>query len=432
MAWVINLIFKQMKLLNKSMGLYMLYAIVVLLIAIPVLYAAIQHRILHEMDESLAEQKAIITSKLENADEAGILAWLQNIQPGVTIVPSVKQTNGKDRFYTITSYDKISDENSPYRIMESTIQLHNKAYQIQIKSSLLDTVDLIESIVQIVALLILCIIAGLVLINRLLAKKLWKPFYNTINKLNDFKIEQNEGLHFEKTNIAEFTDLNNAITALTSRNKEVYQSQKEFTENAAHEMQTPLAVLQCKLDLLMQTNPLNKDQSELISDLSDVNQRMKRLNKTLLLLTKIENNQFTEMETVSIQQILEKLITQHAFNAAQKGIRLQKDLTDDIAVTGNKMLIEIMLGNFLSNAIKHNTENGLVEIEATVRQITFINSSGCIPLNTEKMFDRFHKQTADSNSLGLGLHIAKKIADNYQYLILYKFQDSRHFFTIHF
>lgn len=421
-----------MKLLNKSIGLYVLYALVLLLIAIPVLYAAIQHRILHEMDESLTEQNAIIISKLEKADEAGFLVWLQNNQPGINIAPFVKATDSNQKFYTIKSYDKISHENSPYRIMESVVNLHGKLYQIQIKSSLLDTDDLIGSIVQIVAFLLLLIIAGLVLINRLLSKKLWKPFYHTIRKLNDFKIENNEALQFEETGIAEFKDLNNAITSLTSRNKEVYQSQKEFTENAAHEMQTPLAVLQGKMDLLMQTNPLNKEQSELISDLSDVNQRMKRLNKTLLLLTKIENNQFTETETVSIEQVLEKLTAQYAFKASQKGINIQQDLKEDIVVTGNKMLIEIMLGNFLSNAIKHNTENGLVMIYAAGRQLTFTNSFGRIPLHCEKMFDRFHKQTTDSNSLGLGLHIAKKIANNYLYSIQYIFKDNRHFFSIHF
>ena len=421
-----------MKLLNKSIGLYVLYAAVLLLIAIPVLYAAIQHRIVNEMDESLAEEKAIISSKLEKVSEADFLSWMQNIQPGVTISPLENESNVKDRFYTITSYDQISDETSPYRIMESVVRLHGKPYQLQIKSSLLDTVDLIESIVQIVALLILCIMAGLVLINRLLAKKLWKPFYKTIHKLNEFKMENNEGLHFEETGIVEFTDLKNAITALTSRNKEVYLSQKEFTENAAHEMQTPLAVFQGKLDLLMQTNPLNMEQSELISDLSDVNQRMKRLNKTLLLLTKIENNQFTEIAPVSLRQVLEKLIAQYSFKAAEKGISLQHDYRDDILLNGNNMLLEIMLGNFISNAIKHNIENGLVMIYVAGQQLTFINSSAGIPLTGEKIFDRFNKQTADSSSLGLGLHIAKKIADNYQYSIHYNFKDNSHFFTIDF
>ncbi len=419
-----------MKLLNKSISLYIVYATVLLLIVIPVLYFAIQSRVVEEVDESLLEQKNKVINKLKKTDGANLLPWLQNKETDVTLTASVKEKNNAERFFTITNFDTISKEKSPYRILQTTILLHGKFYTVQIKSSLLDSEDLIESIVKIVALLLLLIITGLVLINHVLSKKLWEPFYSTINKLNDFKIENNGTLQFEKTGITEFTDLNNAITKLTNRNKEAYQSQKEFTENASHEMQTPLAVLQVKLDLLMQTDPLSKEQSELISDLADVNQRMNRLNKTLLLLTKIENNQFAENEKVSVKTVLDKLLEQYNFQALQKGIIIRNEVAADIEITANKILIEIMLGNLLSNAIKHNMEDGLIIIDANGRELSFINSAGTNQLNREKMFQRFYKQTADSNSLGLGLQIAKKIADNYHYIIRYTFQAQQHFFTI--
>ena len=419
-----------MKLLNKSIGLHIIYATVLLLITIPVLYFAIQHRVLHEMDENLAEQKNKILDRLEKADEASLLPWLQNIQPDVKLIPLNDMSKEAERFYTITSYDKISEENTPYRIMESVIRLRNKPYQLQIKNSLLDTNDLIESIVKIVAILLLLIITGMVLINQLLSKKLWKPFYKTINKLNDYKIENNQAIQFEKTNIAEFTHLNKTITALTSRNKEVYQSQKEFTENAAHELQTPLAIFQGKLDLLMQTNPLDKEQSELIGDLSDINQRMKRLHKTLLLLTKIENNQFAETEKISIKQVTEKLIDQYSFKTEQKGISIEHSFTNDIEINANKILIEILIENLLSNAVRHNSKDGHIEISITEMELTIINSSNGVALNKEKLFHRFQKQTTDNSSLGLGLQIAQKIAENYQYRIDYTFESGVHHFKV--
>ena len=339
--WAINLIFDIMKLLNKSISLYILYASILLLIAIPILYFAIERRVVNEVDESLVEQKHKIISKLENTNEAGLLLWLQNIEQDVTITPARDGNNKQDKFYTIIVFDKIINEKSPYRILESNIILKGKLYNIQFKSSLIDSEDLIESIVKIVSILLLLMISGLALINRVMSKKIWKPFYSTIIKLNEFKIEKNEALQFEKTGITEFTDLNNAIVTLTNRNLETYQSQKEFTENASHEMQTPLAVLQGKLDLLMQTNPLSKEQSELIGDIADVNQRMNRLNKTLLLLTKIENNQFSETENISIKEILKKLIEQYSFQAEKKGINIRQNFTTDIEIKGNKMLVEI-------------------------------------------------------------------------------------------
>lgn len=432
MGWVINLKFNAMKLLNKSIGLYILYASVLLLIAMPVLYFSIHHRVVHEMDESLLEQKEKIINKLRQTDEANLLPWLQNSVSDVALTIVVNDFKKPDHFYTIISFDKISKEKSPYRIAESNIILNGKTYLLQIKSSMLDSQDLIESIVTIVIVLLFLIIAGLLLINQLLSIKLWKPFYNTIQKLHDFKIDKSETLHFEHSKIKEFNELNNAITALTSRNLEVYLSQKEFTENASHEMQTPLAVLQGKLDLLMQTNPLTLEQSELISDLANVNQRMNRMNKTLLLLTKIENNQFTETENVSVKPVLRKLVEQYQFQANKKNILIQFDVTHDIEITANKILIEIMLGNLLSNAIKHTIENGHVLINGNFNKLNFINTANTGALNSDKIFERFQKQTADSNSIGLGLQIAKKIVSHFHYTINYSFQNQQHIFSLSF
>ena len=419
-----------MKLLNKTISLYILYASALLLIAMPILYFAIQNRVAEEVDESLAEQKDKIINRLQKTDTLNLSYWLQNTEPSITLIPLTKESNKPDKFYTIISFDKIAKEKSAYRILETNVNLQKKPYTLIIESSLLDSEDLIESIVKITALLLILIIVGLVLINQVLSKKLWKPFYSTINKLNDFKIEANENIQFDKTGIKEFTDLNNAITALTTRNKAVYQSQKEFTENASHEMQTPLAVLQGKLDLLMQTNPLSQEQSELITDLVDVNHRMNRLNKTLLLLSKIENNQFAEIEEISLKQVLEKLIEQYRFQAEQKNITITNNFINDIPITANRMLIEIMLGNFLSNAIKHNTLNGTIIITGSGSEICFKNTGVAYELDKDKIFQRFQKQTASNNSTGLGLPIATKIAALYHFRVQYKYTNALHQFTL--
>lgn len=419
-----------MKLLNKSIRTYLLYATIILLISVPVLYIAIQRIVAEDVDESLMAKKEKIVRYLENKNDSAFRINNQTLDSDVTLLLSQTATVKKDSVYTVIIHDKLSNEETPYRILETHISVKRKYFTLQLKNSLIDSKDLIESIVKIVAALLLLIIAGLILINRLLSKNLWRPFYSTISKLDEFKIENNEVLHFEKNNITEFTDLNKTITALTNRNLEVYQSQKEFTENASHEMQTPLAVLQCKIDLLMQTNPLNKEQSELISDLADVNQRMTHLNKSLLLLTKIENNQFFETENISVKQMLEKLTAQYRFQAEQRNITIENEFAGDITIMANKTLIEIMLGNLLSNAIKHNVINGSVIINGSKRVISFINTSGAAQLNSEKMFQRFQKQTTNSNSTGLGLQIAKKIADHYHYDINYNFHAQQHIFIL--
>ena len=382
------------------------------------------------IDESLTVQKERIISKLKNNIELSLLESLKIFEPDVTITQTESFSNKIDTFYTVNLFDKIANEEIPYRVLESKVLLSNKSYVIQLKNSLLDKKDLIESIVSIVVMLLLLIILGLVVLNRLVSRKLWRPFYKAIEQLDRFKIEDNSALHFEKNNIAEFTTLNKSITALTKRNQEVYQAQKEYSENASHEMQTPLAIFQAKLDLLMQTKPLNKEQYELISDLENVNQRLSRLNKSLLLLTKIENNQFPETENISTKQLLEKLVEQYRFQADQKNITILIDFDNDIVVHSNKSLIEIMLGNLLSNAIRHNINNGLVVLEGSQKTISFTNTSNGPRLNTDSIFQRFQKHTMDSNSIGLGLQISKKIADRYHFRINYNFTNEQHIFNL--
>ena len=421
-----------MKLLNKSIRSYIAYASVVLLIAIPVLYAAIQQIVAEDVDENLLVQKERIISRLQKATDPGNLTSMGMLDSSITFRPSQPAITKVDSLYTSFIFDPIANEKIPYRILMANISLHGKSYCLQIKNSLIDNEDLIESIVVIVAFLLFLIIAGLVLINRLLSKKLWKPFYNSIDKLHRFKIEKDELLQFEKNGITEFTVLNNAITELTNRSRQVYLSQKEFTENASHEMQTPLAVMQGKIDLLMQTDPLSKEQSELISGLTDVSQRMSHLNKSLLLLTKIENNQFPKTENVQLKQVVEKLVEQYSSLAASKGIVIQNIYTLDIAVTANSTLIEIMIGNLLSNAIRHNMFHGSVVIAGNHKEIIFQNTGVPGSLDAGKLFKRFQKISSDNSSVGLGLEIARQIAEQYRFSISYQLKGPLHTFIISF
>lgn len=419
-----------MKLLNQTIRLYLLYATIILFISIPVLYAAIQNVLAEETDESLIAQKEKMMTQLEKAGDLRLLISLENLDPDVRLIPSQTTIARKDTLYSITNYDPVSREKIPYRILESNISVNGSKYTLQLKNSLLDSEDLLESIVKTSTVLLFLIIAGMILINRILSKKIWKPFYDTIHQLEGFKIEENKVLQFEKNNITEFTELNRAISVLTDRNRSVFQSQKEFTENASHEMQTPLAILQGKLELLMQTNPLSREQSELISDLADVNQRMSHLNKSLLLLTKIENYQFGETETVLLKPVIAKLIEQYTFLAEQKNISIQNELSDDVQLTASKMLIEMLMGNLLSNAIRHNVEAGKVRIYSKGKEIVFENSGKLTGLDERKLFQRFQKQSADLSHTGLGLEIVKKVTEVCHFRIRYNFADGMHQFII--
>ncbi|MBD0289536.1 MAG: HAMP domain-containing histidine kinase, partial [Flavisolibacter sp.] len=272
--------------------------------------------------------------------------------------------------------------------------------------------------------------AGLVLINRNLTRQIWNPFYQTLQKLRTYKIEQEESIRLERSEIDEFNDLNQTIEDLAQRNRQVYQSQKEFTENAAHEMQTPLAVLQSKLELLMQTEPLTGEQAALITTLAETNSRLSRLNKSLLLLTKIENNQYPETEELDVAEVCRKVIAQVSDEADVQGIKIETNFEESVKVTANRTLFEILVSNLLSNAIRYNHTDGIVKVTCNHQQLRVQNTGSDIKLDAEKIFDRFHKEGIHSQSIGLGLAIVKRIAALYHFTISYTFENNLHTFTV--
>ncbi len=420
-----------MKLLNRSIRSYILYAIVILIIAIPVLYLVIQKIVAEEVDEGLYARKEKLVTRLQLKPVGLLPDSVDLLESGVYILP-LTTLLPKDSFYTVGNYDRYSDEDIPYRILETGVTINGTKYRLLLKSSLVDSKDLIESIVFVMILLMVLITAGLIIINRAIAKKIWRPFYHALDKLKQYKIEGSESIKLEQTTIDEFNELNSTITSITARNKEVYRSQKEFTENASHEMQTPLAIFQGKLELLMQTTPLNPFQAELIGDLANAGQRLNKLNRSLLLLTKIENNQFPEIENVAVAGVLQRLIGQYEFRLNKQGISLHVKLDEQQVVAANKTLIEILLGNLLSNAIRYSHSNSTIEIAAGEGKLTIRNTGNATALNDKKIFYRFNKNSTDQQSVGLGLAIAKEIADLYQYQLEYVFIEGVHQFSIRF
>ncbi len=418
-----------MKLLNKSLGYYVIYAVIILFVAAPLLFFSIHHVVIEDADESLVLRKADFLSKLNGLAVVPDDTTFALLSTGISLTP-IKKFSPLDTIYVSKQYDSISDELIPFRISESHMLLHGKPYKLILKDSLVDTEDLIEGIVKIVLAIIISIIAGLYLINRYVSKRTWKPFYELLRQLHDFRVDKKKSIELPATSVQEFSDLNKAISELTEKNSSLYQSQKDFTENASHEMQTPLAVLQAKVDLLMQTAPLTEEQSELISGITEVNRRMSYLNKNMLLLTKIENNQFADLQDFSLQDFTSSLIEQYQFQAAQKNIVINKEFSGEMLVTANRFLFEIMVGNLLNNAIRHTVREGIVEAIIRDRSLTISNTAEKSALDQTRLFTRFEKQSTATPGLGLGLQIAYKIARYNGYELSYQYAAGKHYFKI--
>lgn len=420
-----------MKLLQKTIRSYFIYSVIILLVAIPVFYIVIQGIVREDVDEDLMNTKEILKPKIADALLNNTIGQLNFLDHDITVSVSTALKEF-DTLTTIEIFDTVAKELVPYRVLTSQFIVNGKPCMLQIKTSLVDNDDLIASIVKVQIILLLLLLAGLFIINRNLSKKVWMPFYTTLNKLRNYKVEHHEPLALSKSAITEFNDLNKSLQELTERTHQSYISQKEFTENASHEMQTPLAIFQSKLELLMQTTPLNEEQAGLMSDLADAGQRMARLNKSLLLLTKIENSQFADKENISLNTCIENFILLYQPQINEKLIIVEYEASTNEIIHANTALIEILISNLLGNAIRHNNVGGSIKVQLLSGELILENTGRQTALDETKIFQRFQKESTDNNSIGLGLEMVKKVCSINNYDVTYKFLNNLHRFTISF
>ena len=189
-----------------------------------------------------------------------------------------------------------------------------------------------------------------------------------------------------------------------------YLQQKEFTENASHEMQTPLAVIKANLTQLMQSTTLSESDMNNLQTIENTTKKMASLNKALILLSKIENNQFKENELIPINKIINKVVNNFADLIEVKNIKLKLNLKDELQITINPTLAEILLSNLVQNAIRHNVNGGIINIDLMQNKLIISNSGEALTINSNELFTRFKKNDASKDSLGLGLAIVKSRA----------------------
>lgn len=403
-------------------------AALIMALSIPAFYFVIEKIMQENVDESLRYQKEWLLNKIQHEDPKNFSKYSRNI--AVREVQDILRTS--DAFNTKNIYIENDDEFVNHRVLDFYKEINGKKYHFKIRKSLVENEDVLESVALLQGILFLTLLLALLIINRNVEKKVWKPFYGMLDSLNRYRIDHH---NFEKqpdAPVKELNLLNASLADLTERNRKLYTAQKEFTENASHELQTPLAVIQNKLEMLMQTEPLTETQIRYIADLYETNQKIARLNKSLLLLAKIENNQFEGLQEISLKTITEKTLENLEFSIDEKNIEVKTDGEKDKKIWANENLIQILLGNLISNAIKYADINGKIQLNFTGTFFEIGNTSAFGKLNEEKLFERFQKQNTGNESNGLGLEISRKICELYSWNLKYDYRNSQHFFKINF
>ncbi len=418
-----------MKLLAKYNRVNLITTIIILLVSAVCYYFLIRSVLITQLQKDLKVEELEIKDFIKENSRLPDPTNYKDEQE--EFIPSDEQKIER-RFNSVNIFNKKHKEDITYRQLQFPISVAGKQYKILVRKSQEETDDLIKLIVMITLGILFILLVALFLINRLFLNNLWKPFNTTLQQVKQFNLSGKEKLHLEQSNISEFTELNNAVTIMTNRVSQDYDEIKNFTENASHEIQTPLAIIKSKLELLSQSENLKEEQMNTIQSVYEATNRLSKLNQSLILLTKIDNQQFKESEEVNISILINKHLSNYEELIAAKLITIKKNIDDNVKMNMNETLAEILISNLITNAIKHNIDNGIIEITLTNNYFSISNTG--IPLQSDpsELFGRFKKDTVSSESLGLGLSIVKKISERYGHEINYHYSDTLHTTSIKF
>ncbi|MGQ7944389.1 sensor histidine kinase [Flavobacterium sp. WC2509] len=417
------------KLLHKTTSSFLIFAVITLLVSAPLFYYISQMLYVFETDEVLHFHKGAFVKESHNDfTQEDINLWNKYNQD-VMIVPDMGVT--KDSIVGKRVFDSIAKDKEPFRILYAPVIINGKKYTYIEKINLVEMEGMVVNIAAMFLFIIVILLIGIIWISKTSAAKIWKPFYNTLGQIHDFEIDKNKPPHFIPTDINEFNQLNKSLEQLIEKNTAIYKSQREFVENAAHELQTPLALFQTKIDTLLQLE-LNKEQLSVLSSLNNDVSRLNRLNKNLLLLSKIDSGNYLEKSTFVLNDYIEKHLDFFIEQAKAKNITITTEFNTELKITGNPALTEVLINNLFLNAIRHNEKNGTIIIKIKDGKLIFLNTGQQTPLTIEKLFNRFSKINPSSQGNGLGLAIIKKITEINQWEINYTFDNQLHCFSVQF
>lgn len=415
------------KLLQKTTNQFLIFAALLLLLAAPVFYYITNYFYIQETDEFIENhQKEFVEYELPTFKIADIPLWNKYNKNEVLIPTHIVN---KVTYFTTLYYVQIEKEKQPFRELNAPIYIESKPFTYTAKTNIIKDKDLVGSIVKLFLIMITILMLGVLLIVKISSKRIWKPFYNTLQQIQGFELDKNKTPTFDDTSVEEFSQLNKSLSKLIEKNISIYKSQKEFIENAAHELQTPLALFQTKIDSLVQLE-LNEEQSSILTSLNNDVSRLSRLNKNLLLLSKIDNDSFIAKETFVVNDYINKNLDFFTEQASSKNITIATEFNCQLMVTANPSLTEVLINNLFLNAIRHNKKNGQIIIKIDKNQLQFSNTGQNTSLETSKLFIRFSKSNPSSQGNGLGLAIAKKIVTVNNWKIYYTFEDELHCFKI--
>lgn len=395
-------------------------------------YYAIIDEVVDETDDTLENYGEIL---MESAlHDPSILETEGSLMSFYKFTPISEEEGRHYRqvFYDATVYIELEDEDEPVRVMCTAFRMPDgQYYELKLMISILERDDMVETMLWYLGALFLLFLICTSIGIQLVLKGVFRPLHRLLDWLHCIQPGKEVPPLDNPTKIREFRQLSDAALDMGNRSYKAYEEQKQFIENASHELQTPLAIVRGKVELLAESEGMTEQQMEQLDEIYATLGRAVKLNKSLLLLSRIENGQYTEMEDVSVDEILDELLPDLMDIYEHKQVRLiRKREEQPFIIRCNHSLAQILVSNLVKNSLLHNREEGELQVLTTPTSLV-IKNTGDVPLDGEKLFRRFyHGMDGKKDSTGLGLAIARSIALSSSLKLTYEWQDGMHTFRL--
>lgn len=416
-----------MKLIVKITFFFMLIASLVFLVGATFSYNAMSREI-------ALEEQYFLEERLQSA-----IRYLERRMPTeeirrekLVITPldsTAQETNPvfSDTLVTHVTLQRIE----PHSKLDVVKKIKGRAYKIMLYDLVVEEDDIQDAVQESMIKTYLLLFVVTLVLSLIASFYVFGPFQKTLAIIRQFSIKDEFSVRFPNTSTSEFKKLNQFIMDMMHNARKDYLALKEFSENASHEIQTPLSIAQGKLELLMESNDeLTEYQMELISSALYALKRLSKLGNSLSLLTKIENQEFSDFHEVDMTKLVSRFLFDFKELVELKDIKLLSEVSADVMVSGNLVLLELLVTNLLNNAVRHNYAGGEIDVRLMAHSLEICNTGHPIKGNTEDIFRRFKKGTDNPDSSGLGLSIVKRICTEHGFEIQYVRQDERHCFRV--
>ena len=411
-----------MRLITKFTVLFLLVSLAVFFLGGVITYQVVKKEIDEEQERFLLERLDFFTRWIEkhNPDEAFV-------RDKLSIIPLGMSADETEVLFsdTVVMHSTL-DRPEPHFKLDVTKRISDKYYRISIYDLIVEQDDIVDSVQESMIKLYLLLTVVMLMVGGIASMYLFKPFNHTLEKIRGFRLDQDHPLQFDTPGTLEFGRLNEFLEEMTSKIQKDYRSLREFTENASHEMQTPLTNAIGKIELLLASGELTEENNTKIIGVLDSLKHLSKMGNSLNLLTKIDNREFRNIEQVDFSNELDVALDNFKELMDLKSISLQRENKPGVLVSMDPTLTTILINNLLSNAIRHNQEHGFIKTYLDESKLVISNSGPELVGDPEILFDRFRKDRVRGDGLGLGLAIVRNICDANGFQVLYTFENKVH------